>query len=167
MTHLDSSSADVLVFTFKEGLLSAVAHDLKLRVTSFRLEVASDAVTAEFDPTSLRVVTAMKGGQEAPGALPAFARGEIEKNILTDVLEPARFPSVRFESTSITDARVTGRLSLHGQTREVTGARKDADGRRVLEVRLDQRDFGITPYSAMLGTLKVKPEVLVRVSFSA
>jgi hypothetical protein len=35
----------------------------------------------------------------------------------------------------------------------------------VAEFRIDQRDFGIKPYSAMLGTLKIKPEVVVRVSF--
>ena len=33
----------------------------------------------------------------------------------------------------------------------------------LLEARIDQRDFGIKPYSAMFGTLKVKPEVVVTV----
>jgi polyisoprenoid-binding protein YceI len=165
MAHLDPSSAEVLVFTFKEGLLSAVAHDLKLRVTKFGIDVEGDRVRAEFDPSSLRVVNAMKDGRDDAGALPAFAHGEIEKNIVNDVLEPKRYPEIRFETTSITDAQVTGRLTLHGKTKEVTGARKDAGGKKVAEFRLDQRDFGIKPYSAMLGTLKVKPEVVVRVSF--
>lgn len=165
MAHLDPSSAEVLVFTFKEGLLSAVAHDLKLRVTKFGLDVEGDQVKGEFDPSSLRVVNAMKDGHDNAGALPGFALGEIEKNIVNDVLEPKRHPVIRFETTAITDAQVTGRLTLHGQTKAVTGTRKDAGGKKVAEFRLDQRDFGIKPFSAMLGTLKIKPEIVVRVSF--
>jgi polyisoprenoid-binding protein YceI len=166
MAHLDPSSAEVLVFTFKEGLLSAVAHDLKLRVKKFGIEVEGDTVTAEFDPSSLTVVNAMKDGQDASGALPGFSVGEIEKNIAQDVLEPKRHSAIRFQSTSITDTEVKGRLSLHGHTREVVGRRKDAAGQKIAEFRLDQRDFGIKPFTAMLGTLKVKPEILVRVAFS-
>ncbi|MEW6434483.1 MAG: YceI family protein [Myxococcota bacterium] len=167
MAHLDPSSAEVLVFTFKEGLLSAVAHDLKLRVTKFGVDVDGGQVTAEFDPTSLRVVNAMKDGKDDPGALPGFAFGEIEKNIVNDVLEAKRHPAIRFETTSITDAQVTGRLTLHGQTKSLTGTRKDEGGRKVAEFRFDQRDFGIKPFSAMLGALKIKPEIVVRVSLSA
>lgn len=165
MAHLDPSSAEVLVFTFKEGLLSAVAHDLKLRVTKFGLEVDGERVTGEFDPASLRVVNAMKDGQDNPGGLPGFALGEIEKNIVNDVLVPKRHPAIRFETTSITPAQVTGRLTLHGHTKDVTGVRKDAGEKKVAEFRIDQRDFGIKPFSAMLGTLKIKPEIVVRVSF--
>jgi polyisoprenoid-binding protein YceI len=165
MAHLDPSSAEVLVFTFKEGLLSAVAHDLKITVTKFGLDVDGDSVKAEFDAGSLKVRCAMKDGQENPSALPGFAHGEIEKNVVNDVLEAKKHPVIRFETTSITDAQVKGRLSLHGQTRDVVGTRKDAGGRKVAEFRIDQREFGIKVYSAMLGTLKIKPEVVVRVAF--
>lgn len=48
MPRLDASSADCFVFTYKEGLLSAVAHDLKLRVTRFTIDTEGDAVRAEF-----------------------------------------------------------------------------------------------------------------------
>ena len=58
--------AEVLVFTFKHGLLSAMAHDLKLRATSFEVEVDEEhrRVRAKFDPASLRVVSAMRDGNE-------------------------------------------------------------------------------------------------------
>ena len=155
-----------LVFTFKEGLLSPLAHDLKLRVTRFSLEVAetSDSVAAEFDPRSLVVLTAMKDGADSPSALPGFARGEIEKNIVNDVLEAKHHSAIRFETTKVTDTAVEGRLTLHGVTKSVTGTRRDEAKRWVAEFRLDQRDFGIKPYSAFLGTLRIRPEVMVRVS---
>lgn len=168
MAHLDPQSAEVLVFTFKDGsLLSALAHDLKLKVTKFGLEVEADSVKAELDAASVELVTAMKDGKENPGALPGFAPAEIRKNTADDVLEAKKFPTIRFETTQITDAQVRGRLTLHGQTREVNGERRDAGGKKIAEFRFDQRAFGIKPYSAMLGALKVKPEVVVRVAFSA
>lgn len=164
MPRYDASTAEVLVFTFKEGLLSAVAHDLKLRVTSFTVDVDGDRVTADLDAGSLRVVAPMKDGQENPGALPAMMYAEIEKNLVREVLHAAKHPRIRFEATAVTDAEVRGRLTLHGQTKELTCRRRDEGGRRVAEVTFDQRDFGVTPYSAMLGTLKVKPQVTVRAS---
>jgi hypothetical protein len=166
MAHFDPSTAEVLVFTFKDGaLLSALAHDLKLAVKKFALEVEGDSVKAEFDAASLEVVCAMKDGKENPGGLPSFGPAEIHKNIVNDVLEAKKFPTIRFETTQISDAQVKGRLSLHGQTRELSGVRKDAGGKKVAEFRVDQRDFGIKPFSAMLGALKVKAEVVVRVAF--
>ena len=56
---------------------------------------------------------------------------------------------------------------LGGRSKALTiEARRDA-GRWVAEVLLHQPDFGVKPYSAMLGTLKIKPDVRVRVSVPA
>ena len=168
--HQDN--ADVLVFTFKEGLLSAVAHDLKIRVTRFAIHIDEETkgIEATFDPQSLRVVTAMKDGGEAHGAMSDSDRSKIEENIQDDVLHPRKFQQIRFVSTSVeedpqgTGYRVRGRLTLHGETRDVAfTSRSDGEG-QVAEVKIHQPDFGIKPYSAMLGTLKIKPELLVRVA---
>lgn len=160
MSRHDASQAEVWIFTFKEGALSALAHDLKIAVTKLQLEATEVAVTASFEASSLRVVCPRKEGRDNPGALPTLLYGEIEKNIAKDVLEAGKFPLVRFQSTRITPTEVIGQLTLHGVTREIRCTRA-ADGR--VEARLDQRDFGIKPYSAMFGTLKVKPEVVVSV----
>lgn len=164
--HQDN--ADVLVFTFKEGLLSAVAHDLEIRVNRFSIWVdeETNAVRATFDAASLSVVTAMKDGAEAPRALSDSDRRKIEENIVDDVLHAKRFPEIRFASTSVeeegTGYRVRGQLTLHGKSREVAFVtRSDGEG-QVLEVTIHQPDFGIQPYSAMLGTLRIKPDVIVR-----
>lgn len=168
--HQDN--ADVLVFTFKEGLLSAVAHDLKIRVTRFSIHIDEEAkaIDATFDPRSLRVVTAMKDGGEAHGALSESDKGKIEENIVDDVLQPKKSPEIRFTSTSVeedeggTGYRVRGRLTLNGQTRDVAfTSRSDGEG-QVAEVKIHQPDWGIRPFSALLGTLKIKPEVIVRVA---
>ena len=167
MARLDSTKADVVVLTFKEGLLSAVAHDLKLQVGRFTIDAEGERFVGEFDTASVRVVDAMKDGREHPGALSASMKADIEKNIVHDVLDTRKHPTARFETTTVTADRVEGRLTLQGITKDVRGTRRDAGGQRIAEFRFDQRDFGIKPYSAMLGTLKIKPEVVVRVSVPA
>lgn len=167
MARLDSTKAEVVVLTFKEGLLSAVAHDLKLRVGRFTIDAEGDRFVGEFDTASLRVVEAMKDGHEHPGALSASMKADVEKNIAHDVFDSRKHATARFETTKVSADAVEGRLTLNGVTRDVRGTRKDAGGQRVAEFRFDQRDFGIKPYSAMLGTLKIKPEVVVRVSVPA
>ncbi|NBS71148.1 hypothetical protein EBT31_19910, partial [bacterium] len=62
-------NAECLVFTYKEGLLSAVAHDLKIKVTDFEIVIdeASDSISGTFNATSLRVINAMSNGADTPG----------------------------------------------------------------------------------------------------
>ncbi len=155
MPRYDPSNASVHVYTFKDGLLSAVAHDLKLAVTRFSIEHEGGVVRARFDADSLRVVTPMKDGAPSSGLLPAALYGEIEKNAREAVLDARRFPQISYEG-----GELSGRLSLHGTTRQVQGVRRA----QAIEFRVDVRDFDIKPFSAMLGSLKVKPEVLVSVA---
>lgn len=162
MARYDASNAKVHVFTFKEGLLASVAHDLKFEVTRFAIDLDGDTVRGEFDASSLKVISPMKDGAEHPSLLPTALYGEIEKNARTDVLDSKKHQHVRFESTSLTDAEVRGRLTLRGATKELKTTRAG----NAAEFRFDVRDFGIKPFSAMLGTLKVKPEVVVKVSLT-
>src|SRR5690606_13231714 len=119
------SSAECLVFTYKEGLLSPIAHDLQIRVERFSLEVDAEppGIRAEVDAASLRVIMAMKDGRENPSALSDKDKREIERNIREDVLHPGRYPKVAFRSTAVKKAgdewRIEGELTLHGTTRRV------------------------------------------------
>ena len=56
-----------------------------------------------------------------------------------------------------------GELTLHGVTKPLAARTRLVDGRQQLELTLHQPDYGITPYRAMLGTLKIKPDVTVRI----
>ena len=57
-----------------------------------------------------------------------------------------------------------GELTLHGVTRPLSAQTRVVAGRQQLEVTLHQPDFGITPYRAMLGTLKIQANVTVRIT---
>ena len=169
MVHLDASSAECWVFTQKEGLLSAIAHDLKIRVTKFSIHVdeVTHAISAHFDAASLRVVGAMNDGNDAPGTLTAANKREIEANIVRDVLHAGQYPDIRFGSTAVEENAggylVKGKLALHGHERQVRVRVRQDGTHYVADVRLHQPDFGIRPYAALLGTLKVQADVLVRI----
>jgi polyisoprenoid-binding protein YceI len=158
------------VLTFREGFLSAMAHDLLLRVGAFELAIDPDApsVSARLDARSLRVVSALRDGRPLPGALrPADVR-DIEATIAGTVLRAPHFPEIRFTSTAVSRAgegyEVRGALALCGATRELAvPVRRDGDRLRA-EVTIHQPAFGIRPYTAMLGTLRVRPDVIVRLS---
>jgi polyisoprenoid-binding protein YceI len=174
--RFDQESAECLVFTKKEGLLSAVAHDLKVRVGRFTVEVGegpdqtdpkTQKISARLDARSLQVVCAMREGAEDPALLSASDRQKIERNIVEDVLHAARYPEVRFEGQAEREGDgyvVTGQLSLHGVSKPLRVKSRAEGGRQVAEVVLHQPDFGIKPYSAMLGALKVQADLRVRIA---
>lgn len=167
MPRYDAKDADCRVFTYKDGLLSAVAHDLELRVGSFEIEVSDGRITARFDPRSIEVVDAILDGRRAPGALSARDKEKIQSNIVSEVIPVKKHPDVRFESSEVVEEAggwtVRGRLELAGRSRElVVKATREGDA-ALAEVVLHQPDFGIKPYTAMLGTLKIKPDIRVRI----
>lgn len=167
--RFDATTAECRVLTFKEGLLSAVAHDLEIAVDAFTIVVdeATWRLEATFDATSLRVVGAVRNGVVDPNELSEKDKQTIAGNVARDVLDSARHPTIRFTSERATaradELAMDGTLELHGKTRALNVvARRAADGWRA-ETRLHQPDFGIRPYSAMLGTLRVQADVVVRV----
>lgn len=177
MPTLDASSVECHVLTFKEGALSALAHDLELKVSrlSVELEATGDAaykLVARAAADSLVVLHAMKDGRPT-NQLSASDRRKIEKTITSDVLDVRRHPEIRYEATATPlstgddsgDAfALSGELTLQGKRRPLATTARLHQGRMRVEVTLHQPDFGIQPYSALLGALKLRPEVTVRIS---
>ena len=170
MARFDAYNSECLIFTFKDGLLAKLAHDLKLQVARFSIEVdeSTRAIKATFDPSSIEVVCAQVDGRDEPSTLSKGDKKKIYNNVTKDVLRVKKFPEIRFDSSNVVERgdgfSVEGTVHMHGRSKTVQAGIR-ADGPRwVTEVRLHQPDFGIKPYSAALGALKVKPDVLVRVS---
>lgn len=171
--NLTASSGKLSVYTFKEGFLSAVAHDLLIEVTNFKVNLNvpagglnSASVDAEIQANSLKVICAMKDGQHRYDILKEKDKADIEEATFKDVLHPDKYPTINFRSPSIQQKdgnyHVKGELTLHGVTRPIefdvqTTTGKDLKGKFTLA----QKDYGIKPYRALLGTLKVKNEVEV------
>jgi polyisoprenoid-binding protein YceI len=168
---LTSKSAECLVFAFKEGLLSPIAHDLKIRVGGFEIEVDEEArtVQATFDSNSLEVVAARKNGRDNQKLLSRRDRTKIAANIRKSVLKSSRYPQIRYVSNSSIDSAdgltLEGILTLNGKSRPISVSVTQRDKGRVATARIHQPDFGINPYTALLGTLRVKPAVLIEVRY--
>jgi polyisoprenoid-binding protein YceI len=169
MQSYSQDNAECFVFTFKEGLLSSIAHDLRIKVTRFSIEVAdSGAISATFDTSSLRVDTPMKDGSENPSALGASDKEKIAGQIRDDVLHSSKHPEARFVSRSVQQRAdggfdLEGDLTLHGVTKPIQARTQATGGRQQLDFTLHQPDFGVTPYKAMMGTLKISPDVKIRI----
>ena len=82
---LTANSSKLFIYTYKEGFLSAVAHDLLIDVTHFTVNLnippaGSDAasVHAEIQANSLKVICAMKDGLRQNEALKEKDKADIE-----------------------------------------------------------------------------------------
>lgn len=162
--QFDASNASVQIYTFKDGLLARVGHDLCLAVTRFEVTLA-EGVDAWFDAASIDVVHALRAGEPHPEGLSTSDRETIRRNTANEVLHSRRFPRITFRSDAIDETaeglETSGELTLHGKTREVGVAAVTDGGDLVITAEIHQPDFGITPFSALLGTLRVLPKVRV------
>jgi hypothetical protein len=172
--RFDQDSASCQIFTYKEGIFSSLAHDLRIVVTSFTVEVGGTDhfIKAVFDARSLRVDCAMENGRERPDLLSARERDDIYNRMIREVLHTETYPESVLLSSSVrkegTDFLVSGTLSLQGQKREISFVVKRAEGERyVADVRLHLPDFGIAPYSALLGAIRVKADILIHIEIPA
>lgn len=162
VTH-NERSADCFVYVFKEGALSALGHDLEFRVTRFEIERSADGyLRAWFDAGALQVVTALRDGH-AVDALKATDKTEIASLVRRTVLEVDRYPRIEFRSNGPVaedvSGSIMGQVTLHGVTQAVEVS---VDRLERFEATIHQPDFGIRPYRALLGTLRIKPNVIVK-----
>jgi polyisoprenoid-binding protein YceI len=153
---------------------SKVGHDLVLEVKQWKGSANVDAddpskssLTVTADPRSFEVVEG-KGGVKP---LSDKDRRDILKNIEEKVFNVAKNPEITFNSTSVsgdaTRATVTGNLTMAGQTHPVTvdvTAEEGADGSRFkATIPVTQSQWGIKPYTAFLGALKVRDTIEIDV----
>ncbi len=94
-------------------------------------------------------------------------RADIKKTITEKILHTARHPDIRFRSTRISgqpDAfTIEGDLTILGVARTVmVQCAASADGRVRGTATVKQSEWGIKPYSAFLGALRLKDEVEVQ-----
>ena len=156
----------------KEGLLAPVAHDLKIRVGEFSISVTqNDTISASFEPASLEVVCAMENGVEKHSALSKRDCAQIQKNIVRDVLKAKKYPNLRFQSSLIEEVagghRIGGNVTICGVTRGIECFARRQGQRFIAEIELHQPDFGIKPFRALMGTLKVAANVKIQISIPA
>lgn len=160
-------SGRLLVRTGRAGLGSMAGHDLTIEVTNWEGRARVDPgglVSAEVTVTAEVSSFTVREGTGGAKPLTGADRAEIEGTIQDKILQPRRHPVMTFRSTGIRGTAealtVEGELTIMGNTRPVT-LRADVSGGRHVHGRatIRQTAFGIKPYSAFFGALKVKDEV--------
>jgi polyisoprenoid-binding protein YceI len=166
---LGPSNASLKVWTGKEGKVAKVGHNLEIEVSDWSatlsLADSPDAIelTLNANSRSLRVLAGTGGMQKL---------GDDERENITTTIndEVLKGSEIKFTSTGAhgvdgtDDVHVHGDLTLFGKTAPASFTLSVADDNSFNgEAVIAQSDFGVKPYSALFGTLKVKDEVRVTV----
>jgi polyisoprenoid-binding protein YceI len=170
-THtLGPDNAKLRVRTGRTGGAAKAGHDLLLEVGSWSATVEAGAepsdtkLTLTADASSLQVLEGT-GGIKPLGTKD---KDSIRKTIDDDVLKRT---SIEFRSTSVSPAangglQVNGELELLGRKAPVSFALAADGGRLTGTAAINQSDWGIKPYTALFGALKVADEVTVEIDGS-
>jgi polyisoprenoid-binding protein YceI len=148
------------VKTGRSGAAAAAGHDLDIEVTAWEATLETgDAASLQLtaDATSLRVIEG-KGGMKA---LTEDDKADIHKSIDKDVLKNK---AISFSSSSVEESgaglAVKGDLEIAGKSAPVEFDLVIGDDGAVSgSAKLSQKNFGIKPYSALFGALKVNDDV--------
>jgi polyisoprenoid-binding protein YceI len=145
-----------------------VGHDLTLEASNWKASVTIDpepaqsSVKATIEPRSLEVIAASGGAKPVSEKDKRDIKGNIAGLLGND--------SITFESTSVqangnSSAKVLGSLTIAGRSQPVTldlSIQPDGGGVQLkAKVPIVQSTFGIKPFQAMMGALKVRDEVEV------
>lgn len=173
-----AAESSLWVYVAKGGLFSALAHNHEIGVQSFSGSVTvpdnpgGAALTLDIEAKSLTVLDKKVSEED---------RTKIFNSMHNEVLESAKHPHIAFKSVSVSDIKpagekaynftVNGDLSLHGVTKRIavpvtatiTPQQLKATGKYTLK----QTEFGIKPYSAAGGAVKVKDDVVVNFALVA
>lgn len=166
---IDASRSRFTVQGSADGLLSMFGHDPVIAICGFGGDVRFCPGT--LDAASLLMLV-QAGALAVVNKVSDKDRREMERAMRDDLLEIARYPEIVFMSTSISAsrtgegwyrARILGKLSLHGVTRDHSIDARLTLSEGVLraqgEFPLRQTDYDISPVSVAGGTLKMKDEL--------
>ena len=160
---------DLRVWTFKDGLLSRVAHDLCIRARDAALQALPDdpeRLLVTLSVASFEVLGQAHGERVTP--LRPKDHAEIARNLQSaKVLDAARHPTIRVRvrppAVLESPARADAEIELQGRRIPVqlVSTRADDGVTWTGALELTHRQLGLTPFKAMLGALKLQERLRV------
>jgi YceI-like domain len=158
--ELGPRNGRLTVHTRKGGAAAKAGHNLLLEVTNWHATYDEVSIELTADASSLRV----RSGSGGISPLGDEEKAGIAQTIDDEVLMGG---SIVFRSTAVErsgdQVRVRGDLELLGSSAPLTFTLTDSGGHLTGSVTVKQSDWGIKPYSALFGTLKVKDEIEVKI----
>ncbi|HEY1570461.1 MAG TPA: YceI family protein [Pseudonocardiaceae bacterium] len=159
-------TGSLVLRTTRQGLATKVGHDLTIEVTRWSGTVTVDPAGHGIDVTIEIGSLAVVHGAGGVKPLSDRDRNEIRTNA-AKILDSSRTPTARFVATSAElgadgGGTVTGTLTLRGVSRDHTLTITPlGEGRFRATGTVTQTEFGIKPYTAFLGALKLADAVTV------
>lgn len=163
------SDGELLVHTDVAGRAARLGHRLRIRMTTWQATVRWDAavpvaVETHVDAAGLEIVEGIGGVKPLSGPEKIVARSNALGSLKVD-----EFPAIAFRAEDLTGTatgyEVSGELEIRGVGRPHVlhlVVHEDGDGWQLsFESPVVQSDFGVKPYSLMMGSLKVVDQVLV------
>lgn len=173
MWTLGPADGELLLRTGVAGRAARMGHRLTIAMTRWRATVGwvgPEPVTAELmvETDSFDVLRGEGGVKGLSGMEKAQVRSHALKS-----LSASRFPEIRYTADTVERGgdgyRLTGILQIRGTSRDhVIDLRTEDLGdawRMSAESTVRQSDYGIKPYSVLMGSVQVADDVVL--SFSA
>jgi polyisoprenoid-binding protein YceI len=168
--RLGTESGRIVLRTFRDGLAATAGHDLIIDLPSWSGELTVDndkvpeALEARIDLTALSV-------REGTGGIKPLTdrdRREIaataRRLLSTDQHPEAVFTATRFEASGESGV-IEGNLSLRGVSRPLRlQVSQTGSDRYKITGTVVQSAYGIKPYTAFFGALKVRDTVDIEVT---
>jgi polyisoprenoid-binding protein YceI len=159
-----ADTGHLLIRTYRTGLGSRAGHDLTIEATIWQgtahigADPAASSVALIVDADSFEV----REGRGGIKSLTDADRAEIRKTI-RELLDTARYPAITFGSTALRGTQrelsVDGQLTIRDATHPllVRGSIEEScgDPRLRTTAQVVQSQWGIKPYSAFFGALKL------------
>ena len=163
---LGPENGELLVHTRRQGAASMAGHDLEMIVTQWAATLTlgeASSLTLSVDSSSFRV----REGRRGVRALEEDDKENIRQTIDAEVRKRTsiEFRSSEVDATADGDhLRVYGELELMGQTHPLEFDLEATDTSKLTgRATVKQTDFGMKPYTALFGALRVADEVEVTV----
>ena len=168
--QLDAGQSKFIAHALAGGLLWFMGHEHLVAVREFTgaAELTADSI----NPASLQITAKTESMVETSDVFTDQQKQIINKELREIVLEPAKYPDIIFRSTNVSgketgskqyDLKITGDLTLHGVTRQITiPTHVTVTGnelRAIGEFSVDRSDFKVKATSAMHGLVRVRNKV--------
>jgi len=168
--RLDAGQSKFIAHALAGGLLWFKGHDHLVAVREFtgEAQVNPDSIAT----SSLRITAKAGSMVETSTVFTEPQKQIIDKELREIVLEPAKYPDITFQSTTVAgqkagndqyDLKIAGDLTLHGVTRAITiPTRVTLSGNELRaqgEFSIDRGDFKVKATSAMHGLIRARDKV--------
>lgn len=159
------NNGEMLVKVYREGMAKKVGHDLIIEVKSWEAEanIADEPQNSTFRGSADVNSFTVRQGVGGVKPLSDSDKADIKKNITKKILTNS---NITFTSTTVNPSTnmVTGEMSIMGRSQPIDIKLTESGGQVKATMTVVQSKWGIKPFQAMMGALKVRDPVEVEVT---